>query len=86
MRRLLLAAVIAAGPALAEPSEFLKGAELQAEVAKLCADGCIVFSAAEIEALKANIAAHIRAQQDAIFAAGQARANETCRNRIGFLQ
>lgn len=61
-------------------SQFLRGDELQAEVKKLCDEGCIVFSPAEIEALKQAVEAEIQRQRQIAYEVGKL----TCRNAISF--
>ena len=86
MKQFLVLAAFICGTAHADQAQYLKGEALQAEVQKLCADGCIVFNASEIAQLQANIEAHVRAQMEAAYAAGKAAgktsSEEMCRNKI----
>lgn len=82
MKYLILIAALISGCAVAEPSEYLTGDALQAEVSKLCSSGCIVFSPAEIEALQAAIRQEVAQRQQATFDAGKASEKEICRNAI----
>jgi hypothetical protein len=81
MRRFLIIAAMFAAPALGQ-SEFLKGAELQAEVEKLCAEGCIVFSPAEVEALQKALMEKAVADMLRVYDEGKALGLKTCRNYI----
>lgn len=82
MRKLLLAALIAAGSAMAEDSPFLKGEAMAAEVAKNCADGCVVLSPAEAEALTLSIQEMVDEREQRAYDAGRKHEYESCRNRI----
>jgi hypothetical protein len=77
-RAILLAALLAAGPAMAQDTPFLKDAALNAEVARNCADGCLVLSPAEAEALMAQVQAMVLQREQRAFQAGA----KSCRNAV----
>jgi hypothetical protein len=67
-RAITLAALLCAALSTTAQAPFLTGDELAAEVAKNCADGCIVLSPQEVAGLQAAIDAMVNA-----------RAAEACR-------
>jgi hypothetical protein len=77
MKAIIVAVLAAAGLAVAQ-SPFLTGDELAAEVAKNCADGCIVFSPQEIAGLQAAVNAMVNAKQEEAYRKGAL----SCRNAL----
>lgn len=55
MRPLVLIAALAVTPAAIAQDPFLTGDALAAEVASHCAEGCVVLSRAQADALMANV-------------------------------
>jgi hypothetical protein len=82
MKRALIAALIAAGSAVADESPFLTGEALQAEVARNCADGCVVLSPTEAAALTLSIQAMVQEREQRAFEAGRKHEHASCRNRL----
>ena len=82
MRRLTIAAFLAVSGAVAEDGPFLKGAALQAEIERNCAQGCIVFSPVEALELQAQIDAFVKSKTEERYRAGQL----SCRNAVNFYQ
>jgi len=80
----LIAALLTAGAVAAEPprEEFMQGDVLQAEITRVCADGCIVLSPDEAKAMREHINTLLRQATAAAFKAGKRASDETCRNRI----
>jgi hypothetical protein len=82
MKRLLIAAALAAGPAMADESPFLAGEALQAEVARNCSEGCVVLNPAEAANLTQSIQAMVNERTQKAFEAGFAQGSKSCRNAI----
>jgi hypothetical protein len=83
MRRLFVAACLAAGVAVAVAQDaFLKGDELAAEIAKSCKEGCITFSHEEAEVFQRELDKLIGQKQKEAFAAGMAAQKAACRSLI----
>jgi hypothetical protein len=82
MKRALIAALIAAGSAVADESPFLTGEALQAEIARNCAEGCVVLSPAEAAALTLSVQAMVNEREQKAFEAGFAKGNKSCRNAV----
>jgi hypothetical protein len=83
MKRFLVFVALAAGVATADDeSPFLKGEALSAEIARNCADGCVVLSPAEAAALQEGVAALIARKQQEAFDAGRKHEYSSCRNRL----
>jgi hypothetical protein len=76
MKRIVLAALLAAGAATAEDG-YLKGEALQAGLAK-CAEGCIVLSRQDVAELQRQI--YTMAQQ--VAAEAHRAGTLSCRNAI----
>lgn len=78
MRKFVLAAVLAASPAVADESPFLQGDDLAEKVAKECQDGCWVVNRERMENLQKAL--------DDLFFRRQKEANESgkqsCRNAV----
>jgi hypothetical protein len=75
MRVLVAAALLAASPAMAE-DPFLTGDALAAEVASHCAEGCVVLSRAQADALMANVNQVLQRREAEAHRAGKL----SCRN------
>lgn len=72
MRKLLIAAVLAVGPAVAQQEDpFLTGDALQAEIAKSCADGCLVLNRQEAQNLTRNVASVVGEREKAAYKQGK---------------
>jgi uncharacterized protein YgbK (DUF1537 family) len=84
MRYLILAALLAAGSAVAEGQGLADPAkkELSEIVAQKCKESCYIFSQEDVQSLEDRINAAIERARAEGFAAGKADANERCRNRI----
>ena len=81
MKRLLIAALLVAGPAMST-SEYMKGDDLQAEVKRICESGCIVFSPAEVKALTDAVAQLIAEKEQEAFMRGRKYEHASCRNLL----
>jgi hypothetical protein len=83
MRRLFVAAFLAAGVAVAIAQDaFLKGDELAAEIAKSCSDGCITFNHEEAETFQKELDKLITQKQKEAYAAGMAAQKAACRSLL----
>lgn len=83
MKRILTAlAFLMFWGAQADESPFLKDAALAAEVAKSCAEGCVVLSPAEAAALTLSIQSMVNEREQRAFEAGRKHEHSSCRNRI----
>lgn len=82
MRRFLIAAIFAAGTATADESLFPKGAELAAQVAKDCAEGCMVLNREQADAMSAELNKIIARKMNEAYQAGKAADAASCKNRI----
>lgn len=78
MRRLAVAGLLLAGVAVLAQDQFLTGDALRDEVAKTCAEGCMVFSHKDIERLVSEFNKDLDARGQAEFKRGLL----TCRNSI----
>jgi hypothetical protein len=80
MRVLIVAALLAAGSVSAQ-SEFLKGEDLQKEIARNCQHGCIVLSPEEAENLQMAINAMLHANAQRAYEAAKQEAAQSCKLR-----
>lgn len=78
MRRLALIGLALLALTVAADTPFLAGADLQAEIASKCADGCITFSQEEAAAYEKGIGELIEQRLKEAFQAGQADAKGQC--------
>jgi hypothetical protein len=80
----IIAALAAAGFATfaVAQSAYMKGDDLQAEIKRVCDEGCIVFSPAEVEALQLAIVRQMAADLERAYQAGKDASDLTCRNKI----
>lgn len=78
MKRLLLAALIAAGPAMADESPFLQGDDLAEKVAKECQDGCWVVTREGLASLQKSLDELFYRRQKEAYESGK----QSCRNAI----
>lgn len=81
MRSIVLAAVLAAAPAVAQ-DPFLSGEALQAEIAKNCADGCVMFSREQAAEFEDRLGMVITNKMREAFAAGVAHQKQSCASLI----
>jgi hypothetical protein len=83
MRRLFVAAFLAAGVAVAVAQDaFLKGDELAAEIAKSCADGCVTFSREEADLFQQQIEAFVQQKAQEAYELGKRDARQRCASLI----
>jgi hypothetical protein len=83
MRRLFVAAILAAGVAVAIAQDaFLKGDELAAEVAKSCKDGCVTFNRAEAEVFQREFQRIVEKAEKEAYARGVQAQRAACRSLL----
>jgi hypothetical protein len=63
-------------------SEYMRGEALQAEIKRVCENGCIVLSPAEVEALQLAIVQKMAQDLAQAYEQGKTASDVTCRNRI----
>jgi hypothetical protein len=82
MRRVLLAACLAASVAVANDDPFLKGDELKADIAKKCGDGCVTWSRVDAAAFEEELDMIVKRVRSEAFQAGMAAQKQACRSLI----
>ena len=83
MKRLILLAVFVCGAAGADdPSPFLSGDALNAEVARNCKEGCVVMNPQEVAQLTQAVNLLVVQREQRGFAAGFGKGSKSCRNAI----
>jgi hypothetical protein len=80
MKSVLLAALLAAGPAVAQ-NQFLQGEDLQKEVARNCAYGCVVLSPEEVAQIQAFMTAAMHSMAQEVYEAAKQEAAQSCKLR-----
>jgi hypothetical protein len=82
MRRVLLAACLAASVAVANDDPFLKGDELKADIAKKCGDGCVTWNRVDAAAFEEELDMIVKRVRSEAFQAGMAAQKQACRSLI----
>lgn len=82
MRRLIVALAAGFVVSASAQSEYMKGDELQAEIKRICDEGCIVFSPAEVDVLQRAIVAKMAQDLAMAYEQGKAASDVKCRNKI----
>jgi hypothetical protein len=82
MRVLLIAAALAAGVAVANDDPFKSGEALQAEIAKDCAEGCVVFSRQQASEFERQLGEILTSKQAEAFEAGVQYQKQACASLI----
>jgi hypothetical protein len=84
MKRIVVLAVVlfSAGVSADDPSPFLTGDALTAEVARNCAEGCVVMSPQEVALLTQSVNAMLAQREQRAFASGFGQGSKSCRNAI----
>jgi hypothetical protein len=82
MRRLLLAACLVAGVAIANDDPFLKGEALKADISRKCAEGCVAFTREDAATFRADFEEIVKRARTEAFQAGMAAQKQACRSLI----
>jgi hypothetical protein len=82
MRFLLLAALVAAGSAVASDDPFLKGDELKADIARKCGDGCVTWSRVDAAAFEEELKELVAKVRKEAYAAGVQAQRAACRSLL----
>jgi hypothetical protein len=82
MRKSLIAAFMVAGVAVAQDDPFKSGEALQAEIAKDCAEGCVVFSRQQASEFERQLGEILTSKQAEAFEAGVRFQKSACASLI----
>jgi hypothetical protein len=82
MRRVLLAACLAATVAIAQEDPFLKGDALRENVATKCADGCVTWTREEAAQFEKELDMIVKRIKAEAFQAGMEAQKQACRSLI----
>jgi hypothetical protein len=82
MRRFLLAASLAATVAIAQEDPFIKGDALRENVAKRCADGCVIWTREEAAQFDEEFDVIVKRIRAEAFRAGMEAQKQACRSLI----
>jgi len=82
MRAFIIAAALAAVPAIAQDDPYKTGEDLQSVVKAKCANGCIVFSREEAAELEQTLNRVLSQKQQEAFKAGVQYQSQSCASLI----